>query len=336
MSKPRVFIASSTEALPVANAIHKNLEHVAHPEVWPHNSFKIGGYPLDSLLSKADEVDYAIFVFSPDDIVQVRGRTKSAPRDNVIFELGLFIGRLGQSRACIVKPRGQELAIPSDLAGLIAADYDPTHPSLVASLGPASTRIAEAIGGLSRGTRAVRRSGTFEDFQPDFDRLFPVAQSLLVFFIHSRRWREMNDANIRAFLAREKVKLVAVLPNLNNSDLLKLLAQRFEDGRFIPSFIADAYRYFGGLAAEFPGRVKIFDCDHYPTYSCYRFDVGTVFAAYPSFPKRQSVPTFEGPTSGPMGLFVDRDLELVIRGKRPMSKSQIDRIVAGQTSGTGK
>lgn len=75
-------------------------------------------------MEKAETVDFAIFVFTPDDLATIRDQKKLIVRDNVLFELGLFIGTLGKQRCFIVKPRDAELHFPTDLLGLTPADYD--------------------------------------------------------------------------------------------------------------------------------------------------------------------------------------------------------------------
>jgi predicted nucleotide-binding protein len=67
------------------------------------------------------------------------------PRDNVIFELGLFLGRLGPGRTFMVRPRGVDLLLPTDLLGVEAADYDPDDDDLPSALGTAAYRIKRAI-----------------------------------------------------------------------------------------------------------------------------------------------------------------------------------------------
>jgi len=79
---------------------------------------------IDALLEKARTVDFAIFVFTPDDVIAIRSQKLSSVRDNVVFELGLFAAALGKQRCFIVKPRDVELHLPSDLLGLTPADYD--------------------------------------------------------------------------------------------------------------------------------------------------------------------------------------------------------------------
>lgn len=121
--KPRIFIASSSESLDVADAINVNLEHQAEVTVWK-NGFKLSTSNIDSLVEKSKVMDFAIFVFTPDDVATIRDQSKHVVRDNVLFELGLFAGSLGKERCFIVKPRDVELHFPTDLLGLSPADYE--------------------------------------------------------------------------------------------------------------------------------------------------------------------------------------------------------------------
>lgn len=75
-------------------------------------------------MEKAETVDFAIFIFTPDDLIIIRDEKKLVVRDNILFELGLFTGTIGKRRCFIVKPRDVELHFPTDLLGLTPADYD--------------------------------------------------------------------------------------------------------------------------------------------------------------------------------------------------------------------
>ena len=101
---------------------------------------------LESLVEKADMFDYAILVLTSDDLTESREMTTQSPRDNVIFELGLFMGTLGRLRTFIVYDRTADLKLPSDLAGVTPATYaPPTAGTLQSALGAPSTQILSAI-----------------------------------------------------------------------------------------------------------------------------------------------------------------------------------------------
>jgi tetratricopeptide (TPR) repeat protein len=121
----RVFVGSSVEALHIAWAIQKNLCHSAEVTVWNQGIFQLSRSSLQSLVSALETFDFGIFVFSPDDMLTMRGEEHRAVRDNVIFELGLFIGELGQSRCFILIPDGvEELRLPTDLLGVTPGTYE--------------------------------------------------------------------------------------------------------------------------------------------------------------------------------------------------------------------
>ena len=125
MRKPRLFIGSSVEGLSIADAVNLNLDHSAEITIWRNGTFDLSSTALDSLIKKALNVDFSLFVFSPDDLAVIRSENKAVVRDNVLFELGLFIGSIGKERCFILKPRGVDLHFPTDLIGITAADYQP-------------------------------------------------------------------------------------------------------------------------------------------------------------------------------------------------------------------
>jgi len=148
MSKVRLLIASSTQSLPVAQAIQENLdrENVA-PVVWTQDVFGLSKFTLEAFIARLDEFDFGVFVFAADDL-QVRGENRqSVVRDNVLFELGLCIGKLGRDRSFLVAPRDSEnFHLPSDLAGLTVATYNSVGiPGDIGALGSACNQIMRCV-----------------------------------------------------------------------------------------------------------------------------------------------------------------------------------------------
>lgn len=120
----RVFIICSVEALPIARIIANAFEYDTFAvEIWNEGCFKVSNYTLQDLEVAVDNSDFAIAIAHADDITESRDAKWPAPRDNVIFELGLFMGRLGRTRAILMEPRDQDIKLPSDLAGVTAIPY---------------------------------------------------------------------------------------------------------------------------------------------------------------------------------------------------------------------
>lgn len=144
----RVFVASSSDALDVAYAVQENLQRDAELTVWDQDSFPLTGYPLNSLLELLDTFHFGIFVLTPDDDATIRARKTRISRDNVIFELGLFLGRHGIARCFILQEESDgELHLPSDFAGVTVASFraQRSDDNLRAALGPACNQIRKHI-----------------------------------------------------------------------------------------------------------------------------------------------------------------------------------------------
>lgn len=123
--KPKIFIGSSREGLDIANAIHANLTRDAECTVWANGVFQISGTTIHSLIQTLRTSDFGIFVFSPDDLSIMRGNENPVVRDNVIFELGLFVGRLSIERCFFITPDNvSDLRLPTDLMGVTPGQYE--------------------------------------------------------------------------------------------------------------------------------------------------------------------------------------------------------------------
>ena len=144
---PNVFICSSSEKLTYAEGIQLGLDHHdSSVTVWTDQVFGPTKQTMEDLERELDLADFGVAVVMDEDVVRTRGKQKSAPRDNVVFELGLFIGHLGRDRTVIVTPRNIDLKMPSDLLGLNPLTFsppaDPSDPKqLATALGPVCTRL---------------------------------------------------------------------------------------------------------------------------------------------------------------------------------------------------
>jgi CRP/FNR family transcriptional regulator, cyclic AMP receptor protein len=137
----RVFIASSREALSAAIELQSQLNSDPYEvKLWTDGIFVPGITNIEALEAELTRADLAILFLSQDDAVISRGSTTPAPRDNVIFELGLFTGALGRQRAIMVLPHGADLKIPTDLLGV-----NPIHYPTGTTLPSAMNAVAAAV-----------------------------------------------------------------------------------------------------------------------------------------------------------------------------------------------
>jgi predicted nucleotide-binding protein len=122
--KPKVFIGSSTEASDFAEAVHSQLARAAECTVWTEGAFGLSENTLRSLVRNLRESDFGVFIFSPDDTAQRRGKLLQVPRDNVIYEAGLFSGYLGPERCLMAVPETVGIDLPTDLRGITVGNYE--------------------------------------------------------------------------------------------------------------------------------------------------------------------------------------------------------------------
>lgn len=184
--KPQIFIGSSVERLRIANAVQIGLEHDAECTVWTQGVFELSQYTLTSLMEQLTRSDFGLFILAPDDFTTMRDEAKQTVRDNVIFELGLFVGQLGKDRCFIVTPRGTDFHLPTDLLGLTPAMFDPNREdgNLQAALGPACSMIREAIAKLGPFTSSRltdEQTRKLHETIRDFERTMASDQLIILY-----------------------------------------------------------------------------------------------------------------------------------------------------------
>ena len=120
--RPRVFIGSSTAQLPVAKALHTLLGEFCEPNLWPY-TFDASLTAIEALEKQLMANEFAVMVLGPDDRVESRSTESWAPRDNLVLEFGMFMGKLGRDRSFLLQPEDTPLKLPSDLNGVTVLRY---------------------------------------------------------------------------------------------------------------------------------------------------------------------------------------------------------------------
>jgi predicted nucleotide-binding protein len=149
---PILFIGSSKESLPVANALVQGLGAAPFiPRLWNRGVFSPSQFPIDDLAKQLAEADFAALVLGPDDEVLSRTVRSDAPRDNVVLELGLFMGALGRPRAFLIVPRDVDVKVPTDLLGLTPIRFSLKGAALSDCVAPVCMELTDVI--LKLGSR---------------------------------------------------------------------------------------------------------------------------------------------------------------------------------------
>lgn len=155
---PKLLIASSTEGLDYAKGLKRLLAPSIEADVWVEGFFAAGEFTLETLEEHSHEYDGALVVATADDQVISRSTETPAPRDNLVFEFGLFVAVFGRRRALLLVEESG-VKVPTDIAGLTFIPFQRTAPVdeglevAVASIQRLATRWKESL--LDKGTKAT-------------------------------------------------------------------------------------------------------------------------------------------------------------------------------------
>jgi len=336
MAKNTIFIGSSSENIVLAEAIQLNLSKIngLKPICWNQGIFKISNYPLEDLITQLKSSAFGIFILGNDDFIISRNKKYVSVRDNVLFEMGMFIGVLGRNRTYFLVPKGTEIEykIPSDLSGINYAQYGlpVSNTDIDAVIGPACTEIKRRI--LEQMETAlpnivINKFGIFPEFDDLYKDLFEFSSEITTSFIHSRRWRENNLVNIDNYFKRAGVKWNIILPNIKNNLLVEHLKQHFNDGDTLKSKILDAYIYFAKYQKKFPKKVFVYLYDLYPTYSFYKFDNKLIVSFYPLTDDRRPTPTLQIDMDTKYADFYQEDINTILSTTTSINLKNFDDII---------
>jgi predicted nucleotide-binding protein len=194
--KPKLFIGSSTEGKNVAEAIHAVLQREAECTVWTEGVFQLSESSLQSLMRQVHTSEFGVFVFSPDDAVRTRGTLFSVPRDNVIYELGLFSGALGPERCFFLTPLDTEIHLPSDLLGMTAGWYERGRrdENMEAAVAPFCTKVRQKIRDLPLGASFLHPGHSARFSTVEVSPQYTTAEN--IHFKSSQKYLKFSDQAI--------------------------------------------------------------------------------------------------------------------------------------------
>ncbi len=177
--KPTLFIGSSGRGLPVAELVKKHLSDFADCKIWNEDVFDYGKATFETLMELLSFFEYGVMVGTADDYTESSKGTKDMEtRDNVLFELGLFYGRLGREKVFFMKERGAKT--PSDLHGITLPDFTALDaPDLETQIQQGCERIKKQI--LDRSGR-IFDGGIFPSvplaYGYFFNSILPICRQL--------------------------------------------------------------------------------------------------------------------------------------------------------------
>jgi hypothetical protein len=215
MARPRMFLGSSKKQAKLLDALNRGLEDLVEVEPWT-TSFNPGTSTLDRLVELTREVDFAAFLFAQDDWTAAspgQDMAQASPRDNVVFEAGLFGGVLGMRRTFIL--HATESKLPTDLLGMTCARYAAPSTAEMRNVLQQIRNAIEAEGHIAR------IEGPWWQFSlTERSAREPSALSLLkisrerggALAVTGRSWQEDGRLSARYWseAAREKVDPVGV------------------------------------------------------------------------------------------------------------------------------
>lgn len=122
---PKIFVVHGRN-LDVRNGVTSMLGKLKMDYEVLEDRTNSGATVIEKFLHCAEECDFAIVLMTADDEGGIRGATEKTlrARQNVILELGYFIGRVGRRKIIIMQEDGVQVEWPSDLNGIVRIAYD--------------------------------------------------------------------------------------------------------------------------------------------------------------------------------------------------------------------
>lgn len=301
-----IFIGSSSEKRLIAEKMNEILKQHYHVQLWyDKNSFKLSFSTLESLIASINQCDFAIFIFSPDDKTESRGSIEHSIRDNILFEIGLFMGALGRERTFILLDGSKGVKIPSDFNGITMASYVNSNPdNLKEDLDEAALKIISTISSLgNRESIEIEKGKKLSHF--DYKRFsesiyhcrnkIRILHTYVLPFCNDPAFSEYRDliiTNFRHAIAKDsdfKIEFLFLNPYSASMDLR--VKQRAPQNAAVPQHLRNMYGFFylltrGRKYADLSKHIRIRVYDQMPPFAMFQAD-NEMFVT--SFPKGRPV-----------------------------------------------
>lgn len=200
--------------------------------LWTDEIFKYNDNFLETLMKEASLFDYGFMIFTKDDYTRSRQQEFKSPRDNVVFEFGLFLGRLGKDNAFVIMDK--DVKLPTDLLGTSIVEFkskktrrillnwsknkcEIDKKSLTCKLESLKRQIEEKanLGVLGMLPSTVLAIGYFENFVQPICEYLSLGNSMMI------KEKEYN-----------KFKFKIILPNNLDSDIKKKANSYYKEAKF--------------------------------------------------------------------------------------------------------
>lgn len=228
--KPKVFIAGTREGLPKARKVKEYLSPVADCQLWNEGFFENNRGYFETLAEGSVLFDFAVLVATADDVQLKRESLETITRDNIVFEFGLYVGRLGRNRAFFIKEKGLDL--PSDLYGIQLPEFSSSKkegknleetcndiakqiearwktfelsfvPSTVLAVGYFENFVVRVCRELAQANKREAGGKNYEDFRLHIavpDELPKDFQDQLIVYLNDRKLKDMVvETNTRKY-----------------------------------------------------------------------------------------------------------------------------------------
>ncbi|MEU6225490.1 TIR domain-containing protein [Streptomyces sp. NPDC047042] len=329
--RPRIFIGSSGEAKDIAHALREALSTTAAPTAWFDRAFAASTTVIERLDEIAQsEIDGAVLVLTADDLRTRDGTTSWTPRDNVVFELGLFIGALGRERTfgLLCGHCATNLALPSDLLGVTWVHYqDPRchgaapSPDAVTYLGQLANAVRPAADQILEALKAAKVSPVRAPGLPDLIKAYPIrgavprhtwnevlqgaSQHVWLYGMAEHGYADDDEVpELLASAARRGCDIRVLLLDPEHSGTVSVDREEGNPSGTIAPRIRAALARFRVMAETCDGRMKVHVYGGPPTVSIVRGDDRILITPYVRYISGDNTPTFELESAGFNGMFV--------------------------------